>query len=401
MGGASNGKGSGETALVIVESPTKARTIKGFLPKGFVVEASVGHIRDLPTSAKEIPAKYKEAEWSRLGIDVEEDFRPLYVVPSEKKKQVQKLKQALAKASTLYLATDEDREGESISWHLVEVLGPKVPSKRLVFHEITRSAIQKALESPRELDLRLVRAQEARRILDRLYGYEVSPILWRKVRPRLSAGRVQSVAIRLVVQRERERRAFRRSEYWDLLATFARTSGESFQAPLISVDGKRIASGRDFDSTTGALKPDSGARLLDAEGAAALRDALASSTWTVQKVERKPFTERPAPPFTTSTLQQEANRKLRLSARAAMQAAQRLYENGLITYMRTDSTTLSDEAVAQARSLVGVNSMAPTSCRPNRGSTRPRSRTRKKRTKRSVPPVSFIAPMKCAARWAT
>ena len=348
------------TSLVIVESPTKARTIANFLPEGFVVEASVGHIRDLPTSAAEIPEEVKGEAWARLGIDVENDFRPLYVVPPEKKKQVAKLKKLLKDAKELYLATDEDREGESISWHLCEVLAPGIPLRRLVFHEITREAIQKALAAPRELDTRLVKAQETRRILDRLYGYEISPILWRKVKPKLSAGRVQSVTIRLIVERERERQRFKKSTYWDLTGTFSGKGKDdfanpAFEAVLASLDGKRIARGKDFDSATGRLRASDGGEvvLIDEAQANELHKRLSTSAWKVEKIDRKPYTDRPAPPFTTSTLQQEANRKLRLSARATMQAAQRLYENGFITYMRTDSTSLSDGAVARSRELIG------------------------------------------------
>jgi DNA topoisomerase-1 len=343
-----------EKALVIVESPTKARTISKFLPKGFKVEASIGHIRDLPTSAAEIPKAVKGEPWSRLGINVEHEFEPIYVVPAEKKKQVKKLRDLLREVDVVYLATDEDREGEAISWHLLEVLQPKVPQRRLVFHEITKKAIQEALENPRELDGRMVKAQETRRILDRLYGYEVSPILWRKVAPRLSAGRVQSVTVRLIVERERERRRFVKSTYWDLSASFRGATGPQFGTVLVSLDGKRIARGKDFDSTTGELKSEDGkaVQLIDGEMAARLVDDLRTSDWSVERVESKPYTDRPAPPFTTSTLQQEANRKLRLSARATMQAAQRLYENGLITYMRTDSTTLSTEAVQASRDAI-------------------------------------------------
>lgn len=338
-------------ALVIVESPTKAKTISGFLPKNFVVEASVGHVRDLPGSAAEIPASVRGEAWARTGIDIDNDFKPLYVVPAAKKAQVKKLKDLLKDVDELYLATDEDREGESISWHLMEVLSPKVKPKRLVFHEITRDAIQKALANPRELDEGLVQAQETRRILDRLYGYELSPILWRKIGPGLSAGRVQSVAVRLIVERERERQRFVRSSYWDLSALFAKAEIQ-FPATLLSVGGRRVASGRDFDTTTGKLDSKD-ALLLDEAAARALVQRLGGAKWSVTKVERKEYTERPQPPFTTSTLQQEANRKLRLSARATMQAAQRLYENGFITYMRTDSTSLSDEAIGATRRLVG------------------------------------------------
>lgn len=345
------------TSLVIVESPTKARTIANFLPAGFVVEASVGHIRDLPNSAGEIPEEVKGEPWARLGIDVANGFRPLYVVPPEKKKQVAKLKKLLRDAREVYLATDEDREGESISWHLVEVLEPNVPLRRLVFHEITREAIQSALASPRELDTRLVKAQETRRILDRLYGYEISPILWRKVKPKLSAGRVQSVTIRLIVERERERQRFKKSNYWDLTGTFAgrKAAALSFEAVLSTLDGKRVARGKDFDSATGRLRDaDAGeVVLVTEEMATTLLEQLSRSSWKVEKIDRKPYTDRPAPPFTTSTLQQEANRKLRLSARATMQAAQRLYENGFITYMRTDSTSLSEGAVTRSRELIG------------------------------------------------
>ena len=343
-------------ALVIVESPTKARTIAGFLPEGFSVEASIGHVRDLPTSADEVPAAIKKEPWGRLCINVDKDFEPVYVVPSAKKKQVAKLRKLLKDADILYLATDEDREGESISWHLVEVLAPKVPQKRLVFHEITREAIQKALENPRELDERLVKAQETRRILDRLYGYGVSPILWRKVAPRLSAGRVQSVTIRVIVERERERQRFKKSTFWDIVASFKAEEGAAFDTVLVSLGGERIARGKDFDAGTGLLRPSTGdgPRVchLDEERAQGLVEGMKNSKWSVEQVERKPYTDRPSPPFTTSTLQQEANRKLHLSARAAMQAAQRLYENGFITYMRTDSTLLSEQAVSRSRETI-------------------------------------------------
>jgi len=339
------------TKLVIVESPTKAKTIKGFLPDGFVVEASVGHIRDLPTSAKEIPAAMKDQKWTRLGIDIENDFEPLYVVPASKKEQVRKLKALVKDADEIYLATDEDREGESISWHLVEVLKPKVPLKRLVFHEITKDAIQKALANPRQLDDGLVEAQETRRKLDRLVGYQVSQILWRKIAPKLSAGRVQSVAVRLVVERERLRKAFQSSTYWDLSGRYEAKAGEKvpFEAKLVTVDGKRVVSSGDFDGKTGAYKKKDDAVWLDEEAAAKLRDQLKDVAWTVESLERKPYTDKPGPPFTTSSLQQEANRKLRMSARQTMQAAQRLYENGFITYMRTDSTTLSSQAISNTR----------------------------------------------------
>ncbi len=343
-------------ALVIVESPTKARTISGFLPEGFSVEASIGHVRDLPTSAAEVPAAIKKEPWGRLCINVDKDFEPVYVVPSAKKKQVAKLRKLLKNADVLYLATDEDREGESISWHLLEVLAPKVPQKRLVFHEITREAIQKALDNPREMDERLVKAQETRRILDRLYGYGVSPILWRKVAPRLSAGRVQSVTIRVIVDRERERQRFKKSTFWDIVASFKADEGAAFDTVLVSLGGERIARGKDFDAGTGLLRPSTGdgpgVCHLDEERSQGLVERMKNSKWSVEQVERKPYTDRPSPPFTTSTLQQEANRKLHLSARAAMQAAQRLYENGFITYMRTDSTLLSEQAVSRSREMI-------------------------------------------------
>ena len=337
--------------LVIVESPTKARTIRGFLPAGYTVAASMGHIRDLPDKASEIPAKYKSEEWARLGVNVDAGFEPLYIIPTDKKKVVRELKDLLKDADELLLATDEDREGESISWHLLELLGPKVPVKRMVFHEITREAIREALASPREVDERLVRAQETRRILDRLVGYTLSPLLWRKIAFGLSAGRVQSVAVRLLVLRERERRAFRAGTYWDLTAQL-RHDGQGFQAQLLSLAGDRVATGKDFDEATGTLKKGSKAVLLGEAEAAALRQRLLSGTWTVTANEEKPSIRRPAPPFTTSTLQQEANRKLRLSARDTMRVAQSLYEQGFITYMRTDSTFLSGQAITAARSCV-------------------------------------------------
>ncbi len=338
--------------LVIVESPAKAKTIKGYLGPGYVVEASVGHIRDLPSGAAEVPAEYKGQPWARLGVNVEENFQPLYVVNSDKRDQVRKLKQLLAEADELYLATDEDREGEAIAWHLREVLKPRVPVRRMVFHEITKDAIRAAVNNPRELNQLLVDAQETRRILDRLYGYEVSPVLWKKVMPRLSAGRVQSVATRLVVERERERIAFRSAEYWDLTGTFA-PSGDAgtFDARLTSVDGRRIAQGRDFGAD-GELRNPGQVRQLSEESARALAAALADTSFAVRSVESKPYRRSPYAPFRTTTLQQEASRKLGMGAKAAMQVAQRLYENGFITYMRTDSTTLSDTAVAAARAQV-------------------------------------------------
>ncbi|HJQ73371.1 MAG TPA: type I DNA topoisomerase, partial [Gaiellaceae bacterium] len=329
--------------LVIVESPAKAKTIAGYLGPDFVVESSVGHIRDLPDSAAEIPEKYKGEAWARLGVDVEHGFEPLYVVDPDKRKKVAELRKHLAAADELLLATDEDREGEAIAWHLLEVLKPKVPVRRMVFHEITRDAIERALEQPRDVDERLVDAQESRRILDRLYGYEVSPVLWKKVMRGLSAGRVQSVATRLVVERERERMAFRAAQWWDLLATF---EPESFQARLVSVDGKRVAQGRDFGSD-GQLRGE--ALVLDEDGARGLAERLDGAPFSVGRVERKPYVRRPSAPFMTSTLQQEASRKLRYSAQTTMRIAQRLYENGYITYMRTDSTTLSESALTAAR----------------------------------------------------
>ncbi len=341
---------SKDKSLVIVESPAKARTISKFLGKDFTVEASIGHIRDLPQGAKELPEKYKSEKWAYLGVNVDEDFQPIYIVPSDKKKQVSKLKELLKGAKDLYLATDEDREGEAISWHLHEVLNPKVPVHRLVFHEITKEAIQSALENPRQIDEGLVRAQETRRVLDRLFGFDVSQLLWKKVGPKLSAGRVQSVAVRLIVERERERMAFHSATYADLLATLA-TGAQSFQAYMISYKGKRIPSGKDFDPATGKLK-DAALLLLDESEAKSLAEKLRSSEFKVLSLESKPFIEKPKPPFTTSTLQQEANRKLGFTAKRTMQIAQYLYENGHITYMRTDSTSLSKEAVNAARNLV-------------------------------------------------
>ncbi|MBD3270011.1 type I DNA topoisomerase [Candidatus Peregrinibacteria bacterium] len=337
--------------LVIVESPAKARTIKKFLGNDYQVEASIGHIRDLPAKADDVPEKYKKEKWSRLGVDTEHDFKPLYIIPDTKKKQVTKLKQAIKDAKEIFLATDEDREGESISWHLLEVLKPKVKPKRLVFHEITKDAIEKALKHPRDIDENLVHAQETRRILDRLYGYEVSPVLWRKVAPRLSAGRVQSVAIKLVVERERQRAKFVSAKYFDLIADFETLKKEKFQAELKAIDGKKIASGKDFDPNTGKLK-DSKKILLDEKSASKLADDIVKNDFSVSKIEKKPYKRNPEAPFTTSTLQQEAARKLRFSAKRTMQAAQKLYENGYITYMRTDSTTLAESAIKEARQLV-------------------------------------------------
>jgi len=335
---------------VIVESPRKARTIAEYLGPEFDVEASVGHIRDLPQPS-ELPADMKKGPFGKFAVDVENGFEAYYVVDADKKKKVTELKRALKDADELFLATDEDREGEAIAWHLLEVLQPKIPVHRMVFHEITREAIRRALEQTRDLDERLVDAQETRRILDRLYGYEVSPVLWRKVRAGLSAGRVQSVATRLVVERERERMAFRAASYWDVTGTFAPAEGadteRSFEARLVGLDGVRVATGRDF-SDVGELTSTNVVH-LDEAAARILVTALDGAQPTVRSVEEKPYRRRPAAPFTTSTLQQEAGRKLRFSARQAMRVAQSLYENGYITYMRTDSTTLSDQALTAAR----------------------------------------------------
>lgn len=341
------------TALVIVESPAKARTISKFLGRGYTIEASIGHIRDLPQGAKEIPEQYKKEDWAYLGVDVNHDFEPVYVIPHAKTQQVRKLKSLLKDASELYLATDEDREGEAISWHLCQVLQPKVPVHRLVFHEITEEAIRDALTTPRQIDENLVRAQEVRRIVDRLYGYDVSPLLWRKVRPRLSAGRVQSVAVRLIVERERQRMAFHSATYWDLLGTFAKSGSQPFEAEIVSMGGKQFPTGRDFDAATGQLK-DARLLLLNEQEATELAHRLHSAPCRVKSLEDKPYSTRPYPPFTTSTLQQEANRKYGFTARHTMQVAQSLYENGHITYMRTDSTTLATVAIEAARRLVAL-----------------------------------------------
>jgi len=382
--GAANGNGG--RRLVIVESPAKARTIAGYLGRGYVVESSIGHIRDMPDKAAEIPAKYRKEPWARLGVDVDHGFEALYVVPSDKKSQVSKLKHLLADADELLLATDEDREGEAIAWHLLEELKPKVPARRMVFHEITPEAIAQAVANPRDLDRGLVDAYQTRRVLDRLYGYEVSPVLWKKVMPRLSAGRVQSVATRLVVARERERIAFRPASYWDLEAVFTKIAGgaaggtaaddvSSFPARLVAVDGRRVAQGRDFASTgelrnadllylsgratdvssgTGQIPPGA-VHLLDAGDLAGRLDGV---PFSVKSVERKPYRRSPYAPFRTTTLQQEASRKLGFSAKYTMSVAQRLYENGHITYMRTDSITLSQTAInaarVQARELYGA-----------------------------------------------
>jgi DNA topoisomerase-1 len=339
------------STLVIVESPTKARTIQKYLPKGYRVEASMGHVRDLPQSASEIPAAYKKEKWSQLGVNVEANFEPIYVVPRDKKKVVKTLKDALKQADELVLATDEDREGESISWHLLEVLKPKVPTKRMVFHEITEEAILHAIANCREIDVQLVHAQETRRILDRLVGYTLSPLLWKKIAPKLSAGRVQSVSVRLLVMRERERRAFVKGAYWDLKAQLEKDA-VPFGAKLVSVDGTKVATGSDFDEATGKIKAGKKVKLLDRAEAEALLATIDGQPWSVTKLDAKSSKRKPAPPFTTSTLQQEANRKLRLSARDTMRVAQSLYENGYITYMRTDSVHLSNQAIEAARNCV-------------------------------------------------
>ncbi|MFD6446535.1 type I DNA topoisomerase [Promicromonospora sp. NPDC060204] len=338
--------------LVIVESPTKARKIQSYLGDGYEVEASVGHIRDLP-QPKDLPAEMKKGPYGKFSVDVDNGFDPYYVVHADKKKKVSELKKALKDADELFLATDEDREGEAIAWHLIQELKPKVPVKRMVFHEITRDAILRALENTRELDQDLVDAQETRRILDRLYGYEVSPVLWRKVRQGLSAGRVQSVATRLVVERERERMAFVSADYWDVAGTFAVPEGAdggqpSFRARLTQLAGQKVASGRDFDDR-GRLKVRTGVVQLDEAAARAVVAGLEAADFAVRSLETKPYTRRPAAPFTTSTMQQEAGRKLRMSSRQAMRTAQGLYENGYITYMRTDSPSLSKEATDAAR----------------------------------------------------
>ena len=336
--------------LVIVESPTKAKTIRKFLPKNYIVEASMGHVRDLPQSATDIPAKLKKEEWAKLGVNTEKNFEPLYVIPKGKSKIVTGLRKHMKECQAIYLATDEDREGESISWHLMELLKPKIPVKRMVFHEITKSAIQKALEDTRELDEKLVKAQEARRILDRLYGYTLSPRIWKKIAYGLSAGRVQSTGLRFIVERERERRKFVKSEYWDLKASL-QADKKDFEAKLTYVGGKRIASGKDFDPDTGKLiKKD--VALVTEKQAKELQAKLESSDWKVISVEEKESKTHPTKPFITSSLQMEGIRKLGMSAKQTMRTAQKLYEEGLITYMRTDSPNLSQEAIAGARSSV-------------------------------------------------
>lgn len=337
--------------LVVVESPTKAKTIRKFLGKEYVVESCMGHIRDLPKSAKDIPEKVKKEKWAQLGVNVDKDFEPLYCVPKDKTKVVKNLKDKLEDASELFLATDEDREGESISWHLLEVLKPKIPTKRMVFHEITKDAIQKSLKDTRNIDFNLVKAQEARRVLDRLVGYTISPLLWKKVSYGLSAGRVQSVAVRLIAEREHERIRFKTSSYWGILAHLQK-DGVGFEARLQNVKTQRVATGKDFDGTTGKLIAGKDVLVLDQKKAHELANEIRSGVWMVTEVEEKPTTRRPAAPFITSTLQQEANRKMGLSSRETMQVAQKLYEQGFITYMRTDSTFLSAEAIKASRDCI-------------------------------------------------
>jgi DNA topoisomerase I len=339
-----------DKSLVIVESPAKAKTIAAFLGSEYIVESSIGHIRDLPRRASDVPLKYKKEAWARLGVDVDHDFKPLYVIDADKKEHIQRLKTLLAGAHQLYLATDEDREGESIAWHLLEVLDPKVPVLRMAFHEITKKAIEQAIQNPREIDQRLVNAQEARRILDRLYGYEVSPVLWKKVMPKLSAGRVQSVSTRIVVEREAARMRFVLARYWDIDATFEADDKSKFVATLVGVDGQRVATGKDFDEDGKLERKD--ALVLSEARASELVEALPRSSFQVRSVDQKPYKRSPAAPFMTSTLQQEASRKLRFSSARTMRAAQDLYEAGFITYMRTDSSTLSDTALTAARALI-------------------------------------------------
>ncbi|WP_310774661.1 type I DNA topoisomerase [Mycobacterium sp. Z3061] len=365
---ASSGRNGSTRRLVIVESPTKARKLAGYLGSNYIVESSRGHIRDLPRAAADVPAKFKSEPWARLGVNVDADFEPLYIISPEKKSTVTELKGLLKDVDELYLATDGDREGEAIAWHLMETLKPRVPVKRMVFHEITEPAILEAAENPRDLDIDLVDAQETRRILDRLYGYEVSPVLWKKVAPKLSAGRVQSVATRIIVQRERDRMAFRSASYWDILARLDASVSDpqaqppTFAARLTNVDGLRVATGRDFDSL-GALRKADEVVVLDEAGATALATNLQGAQLSVASADEKPYTRRPYPPFMTSTLQQEAGRKLRFSSERTMSIAQRLYENGYITYMRTDSTTLSQSAITaarnQARQLYGEEYVSP------------------------------------------
>lgn len=340
-------------SLVIVESPTKIKTLKKYLPKDYVIDSSMGHIRDLPANAKEVPKKFKSEDWANLGVNTDDDFDPIYVIPSGKKKVVKRLKKELKDSDELILATDEDREGEAISWHLTELLKPDVPVKRMVFREITEEAIKEALNHFRDIDMNLVNAQEARRIIDRLAGYTISPLLWKKIAPGLSAGRVQSVAVRFMVERERERMKFRSARYWDLKAQLHKQEDSHiFEADLTHLDGKRLASGKDFDENTGKLKKPEKVVLLDDESASELRDDLDKAEWKVSEVKKNRKKRNPSPAFITSTLQQEANRKLNFSAKRTMGVAQKLYENGHITYMRTDSARLSGQAINAARNAV-------------------------------------------------
>jgi len=341
--------------LVVVESPTKANTIRKFLPGGYQVDSSMGHVRDLPASAKQIPKKFKKEKWSNLGVDVDNGFKPLYIIPPDKKKVVKQLKKELKKADELILATDEDREGEGISWHLTEVLKPEIPVKRMVFHEITKEAIEEAMENYRDIDMNLVHAQETRRILDRLAGYTISPLLWKKIKPGLSAGRVQSLSVMYLVDRERERMRFKSATYYDLSAQLEKATGTKFDSKLTHINDKRLASGKDFDEHTGKLKKPKSVVLLDDEKASKLRDLLQSADWKVDQVDKNRKKRYPSAPFITSTLQQEANRKFGFSAKDTMRIAQKLYENGYITYMRTDSITLSGQAINAARKAVEKN----------------------------------------------
>lgn len=340
--------------LVIVESPTKAKTIRKFLPKNYIIEASMGHVRDLPQSASDIPAALKKEEWAKLGVNVENDFEPLYIVPKDKSKVIRDLKEKMKGVATVYLATDEDREGESISWHLLQLLKPKVPVKRMVFHEITKTAIQKALEKCRDVDENLVRAQEARRILDRLFGYTLSPLIWKKIAYGLSAGRVQSSGLKMICERERERMRFKRAGYWDIKAQAhpGAAKKDIFDLRLTSLKGLRVAGGKDFSGETGKLIDPKKVSLLTEKDAVALAKNLQNESWKVTSVEEKKFSSHPAAPFITSTLQIEGNRKLGMSSKDTMRTAQKLYEEGLITYMRTDSPNLSAEAIKAAREMV-------------------------------------------------
>jgi DNA topoisomerase-1 len=338
--------------LVIVESPAKARTIEKYLPDDFVVRASMGHVRDLPDNAGQLPEKYRKESWASLGVNVEENFEAVYVVKDPRsKKSLAELRALLKDADELYLATDEDREGEAISWHLLEALKPKVPVKRMVFHEITKSAITAALSHTRDVDANLVEAQEARRILDRLVGYPLSLLVAKKIKYGLSAGRVQSPAVRLIVERERERRRFKTGSYWDLKATLDKDKS-TFNANLVAVDGTRLASGKDFDETTGKVTEGKDVLLLGEKEAKGLVEKLKGLPLTVADINERAYTSNPRAPFTTSTLQQESSRKLGMGASDTMSVAQRLYENGLITYMRTDSMNLSGQAISAARSAV-------------------------------------------------